>query len=133
MTREEIIFKLTEGGKLFPVMTSFEAAEVVDFIIKNYTKRGSEDQILKLPDNLDEAACVYSENVLCTGEDMFDGLSDAFREGAKWLARQGVVIPGAYISRNRHTKTNILHFNSVCDAVQKMDPGNVIVHVRKTT
>lgn len=39
MDREKIINKLLDGGKLLPVMTEFEAAEVVDTVIKNYNKK----------------------------------------------------------------------------------------------
>ena len=43
---------------------------------------------------------------------------------------QGEVIPGAFISRNRYTKTNILHFSATCDAVQRLKSGDVIVTIR---
>ena len=60
-----------------------------------------------LPSNIDEAAEKYSENILANNEDLQDAIEDAFKEGAKWMARQGVTLNlsidelscGAYNSR----------------------------------
>ena len=59
-----------------------------------------------LPANLDEAAEKYSENILANNEDLQDAIEDAFKDGAEWMARQGVTLNlpidelscGAYIS-----------------------------------
>ena len=59
-----------------------------------------------LPSDIDEAAEEYSENILANNEDLQDAIEDAFKEGAKWMARQGVTLNlsidelscGAYIS-----------------------------------
>lgn len=45
-----------------------------------------------LPSNIDEAAEKYSENILANNEDLQDAIEDAFKEGAKWMARQGVTL-----------------------------------------
>ena len=45
-----------------------------------------------LPSNIDEAAEEYSENILANNEDLQDAIEDAFKEGAKWMARQGVTL-----------------------------------------
>lgn len=42
-----------------------------------------------LPANLDEAAEKYSENILANNEDLQDAIEDAFKEGARWMAKQG--------------------------------------------
>ena len=45
-----------------------------------------------LPSNIDEAAEEYSENILANNEDLQDAIEDAFKEGARWMARQGVTL-----------------------------------------
>ena len=45
-----------------------------------------------LPSDIDEAAEEYSENILANNEDLQDAIEDAFKEGAKWMARQGVTL-----------------------------------------
>ena len=45
-----------------------------------------------IPSNIDEAAEEYSENILANNEDLQDAIEDAFKEGAKWMARQGVTL-----------------------------------------
>ena len=78
-------------------------------------------------EDLEEAANKYkSEQPL---EDYRPALYKALKAGAQWQRSQGEIIPGAYISQNRYTKTKILHFSSTCDAVQRLKPGNVIMQV----
>lgn len=50
-----------------------------------------------LPSNIDEAAEEYSENILANNEDLQDAIEDAFKEGAKWMARQGETIEGEVV------------------------------------
>ena len=45
-----------------------------------------------LPSDIDKAAEEYSENILANNEDLQDAIEDAFKEGAKWMARQGVTL-----------------------------------------
>lgn len=49
-----------------------------------------------LPANLDEAAEKYSENILANNEDLQDAIEDAFKEGAKWMAEQGLTVDGTF-------------------------------------
>lgn len=50
-----------------------------------------------LPSNIDEAAEEYSENILANNEDLQDAIEDVFKEGAKWMARQGETIEGEVV------------------------------------
>ena len=45
-----------------------------------------------LPSDIDKAAEEYSENILANNEDLQDAIEDAFKDGAEWMARQGVTL-----------------------------------------
>lgn len=111
MTREELINKLLEGGKMLPVMQSFEAVEIVDFVLENYTRPE--------PQGIDEAAEEYarkSENhgeffeleyefgepyEVCVDDKPF--VKKAFKAGAKWMADKGFVNCRTYYNRDYNT------------------------------
>jgi len=52
-----------------------------------------------------------------------------FKAGVQWDRKQGETIE-AYIRRNRYTKNNVLNIDVVCEAVQKLKPGRVIVQIK---
>lgn len=64
----------------------YAKSEIIDIITSLQQEQPS------LPSNIDEAAEKYSENILANNEDLQDAIEDAFKEGAKWMARQGVTL-----------------------------------------
>ena len=49
--------------------------------------------------------------------------------GARRRAKQGVTIE-SHIRRNRYTKKNVLSIDVICDEVQQLKPGDVIIQIR---
>ena len=88
MTQEELVDKLVEGDKLMPYMERFEAEEVVNFILDNYS------QEVFVSEGLEEAAekCIESlipETELNSTtpfalEYVVELLHKACKYGAKW-------------------------------------------------
>ena len=64
----------------------YAKSEIIDIITSLQQEHPS------LPSDIDEAAEEYSENILANNEDLQDAIEDAFKEGAKWMARQGVTL-----------------------------------------
>ena len=64
----------------------YAKSEIIDIITSLQQEPPS------LPSDIDKAAEEYSENILANNEDLQDAIEDAFKEGAKWMARQGVTL-----------------------------------------
>ena len=64
----------------------YAKSEIIDIITSLQQEHPS------LPSDIDKAAEEYSENILANNEDLQDAIEDAFKEGAKWMARQGVTL-----------------------------------------
>lgn len=147
MTREEIVNKLLEGGKLLPVMTEFEAREVVNYVLDNYyqqahvvqpdytynSKEFLEKKIEELshpslPSNIDEV--MDEEAQYAYGEPTAQGFAKrsffkrGFKAGAEWMADQGYTQEGiAY--------PDFLEIWVNMNNTDIKDGDKVIVHIRK--
>ena len=86
-----------------------------------------------LPSNIDEAAEEYSENILANNEDLQDAIEDAFKEGARWMAEQGVSVDGKVVMdfSEPYDIINRRLIAKLGDALLKVEPGEVIVQIRK--
>ena len=86
-----------------------------------------------LPSNIDEAAEEYSENILANNEDLQDAIEDAFKEGAKWMAEQGVSVDGKVVMdfSEPYDIINRRLIAKLGDALLKVEPGEVIIQIRK--
>ena len=89
MTQEEIIQAISDD-KMMPFIQPEQLAQIVEFVIKNYQP--------SLPSDLDEAAFSYENNLWESGFKECgyspQEVSDAFKAGAEWMARQGETFDG---------------------------------------
>lgn len=79
-----------------------------------------------LPANLDEAAEKYSENILANNEDLQDAIEDAFKEGAEWMAKQGVTVGGTF--HHSRAYPSVIELKTY---LREYEGADVIVQVRK--
>ena len=93
-----------------------------------------------LPSNLDEAAHSYAwekqeHHIDFDGDEYLDygPRYDAFKAGAEWMAGQGVTVGGKVIM-DFSEPTDIINRRLIAklgDALLKIEPGEVIVQIRK--
>lgn len=79
-----------------------------------------------LPSNLDEAAEKYSENILANNEDLQDAIEDAFKEGAEWMAKQGLTVDGTF-----HHSCGYPSVIELKTFLRDYEGADVIVNIRK--
>lgn len=96
MTQEEIIQAISDD-KMMPFIQPEQLAQIVAFVINNYQP--------SLPSNLDEAADCYKDTIKPEDVDDYANgvfyetfteyqIADAFKDGAKWMAKQGETVAG---------------------------------------
>ncbi len=130
MTKEEIMRK---GRAKFPP-DFIEEIKDDGAIVRTDTNatirhayiQGLIDNNSLLPSDLDVAAENYSENILANNEDLQDAIEDAFKEGAEWMAKQGITVGGTF-----HHSSGYPSVIELKTYLREYDGADVIVQVRK--
>lgn len=130
----EIIFDVSELGDI-PYDTEDEQCAM------NIARRRIDELFPTLPDNLDEAAEEYRDTEVCTGSDYIDddgdslyrsfALKEAFKEGAEWMAGQGVTVNGSIEEISDGVYKTIDIFAQELDDVWTDGDCEVIIQIRK--
>jgi len=106
--------------------SSTKAQKTTAIIQHEYIRKDAATEALSLPANLDEAAEKYSENILANNEDLQDAIEDAFKEGAEWMAKQGVTVGGTF-----HHSSGYPSVIELKTYLREYEGADVIVQVRK--
>ena len=129
MTREEIIQAISDD-KMMPFIQPEQLAQIVAFVIKNCKP--------SLPSNLDEAAEEIASDIAPTHPDIgwdvcFEKIKEGIKAGAEWMAGQGVSVDGKVVMdfSEPYDIINRRLIAKLGDALLKVEPGEVIVQIRK--
>ena len=125
MTRQEIIQAISDD-KMMPFIQPEQLAEIVDFVIKNYTP--------SLPSDLDEVAEKIAWHIAPMYPDIswdkcFEKIKDGIKSGAEWMAGQGVTKEAVIGMATGEISINVSQ--KTLDELDLCPGDKVVVQIRK--